>query len=98
VLDGLKPAGVVVIDSDRKAAELKLNTTAKVITLPATEIAMEVTGRPLGNTVLLGAFAAITGEIGLEALQHSVRARFRGEAGEKNALAAQRGYEYVKGG
>jgi len=98
VIGGLKPDGVAIINSTAKPEELNLNTKARVYTVPGTEIAMETIGRPLANTSLLGAFAAATGEVGIEAVMKSVRARFPGAIGERNAEAARRAYEYIKGG
>jgi pyruvate ferredoxin oxidoreductase gamma subunit len=99
VAAGLRPGGVVVVNSPEppEALELKLNH-GRVVTVPASQIAQELLGRAdRSNTPLLGAFAAATGEVRLDSLQEAVRRRFRGAAGEQNAQALQRGYQYVKG-
>lgn len=96
VLAGLKPGGTVLINSERKPEELKLDTTARVVSLPATQIAIEELGRPIMNTVLLGAFAGLSGMISFEAIERSIRHRFQGELGEKNIKAARRAYEMTK--
>lgn len=96
VFEGLKPKGVAIVNSKKKPAELKLEMESTVITVPAFKIAEEVIGRSIPNTVLLGAFAAASGTVSLKAIQGSIKARFKGEIGEKNAQAAQKGYEYVK--
>ena len=96
VLAGLKPDGTVLINSERKPEELKLKTTARVVSVPATKIAVEELGRPIMNTVLLGAFAGVSGMISFEAIERSIRHRFKGELGEKNIKAARRAYELVK--
>jgi pyruvate ferredoxin oxidoreductase gamma subunit len=93
---GLKPGGIIIINGDKPAHELGLKTDAKVFTVPALAIAREIIGRPIPNTALVGAFAAATGEISLEAVAKSIRHRFPGEAGEKNVLAATKAYETVK--
>ena len=98
VAAGLKPGGVVVVNSPERpeALGLRLNH-GRVVTVPASQIAQEVLGRAdRANAPLAGAFAAATGEVGLAALQQVIRRRFAGTAGERNALALQRGYEYVK--
>ncbi|MEW6170458.1 MAG: 2-oxoacid:acceptor oxidoreductase family protein, partial [Candidatus Omnitrophota bacterium] len=59
------------------------------------EIAMKTIGRPLGNTALIGAFAAATGEIKLETLLEVIKKRFSGKAQEGNIQAATQGFEYV---
>jgi len=96
VLAGIKDGGTVLINSERKPEELKLKTTARVVSVPATQIAIEELGRPIMNTVLLGAFAGVSGMISFEAIERSIRHRFRGELGEKNIKAARRAYELVK--
>jgi pyruvate ferredoxin oxidoreductase gamma subunit len=96
VLAGIKDGGTVLINSERKPEELKLNTTARVVSVPATQIAVEELGRPIMNTVLLGAFAGVSGMISFEAIERSIRHRFKGELGEKNIKAARRAYELVK--
>lgn len=70
---------------------------AHLIAVPATAIALEVLGRPVPNTTLLGGLAAlIRGGLSLEVLQATVRERFPGEVGERNAEAAARGFAAVR--
>jgi pyruvate ferredoxin oxidoreductase gamma subunit len=45
----------------------------------------------------MGAFSGITGLISVEAIIKSVRDRFPGEIGEKNALAIQKAYDMMSG-
>ena len=61
VAGGLKNNGLLIINSDKKPSELKINTKARVKTLDATKLALEVIGLPIVNTALLGAFAGATG-------------------------------------
>ncbi len=96
VLSGLKDSGTVLINSEQSPAELGLKTAAKVVSVPATQIAMEELGRPIMNTVLLGAFAGVSGAISFEAIERSIKHRFKGELGEKNIKAARRAYELTK--
>ena len=96
IFDGLKPHGIVLLNSEKEAEQLKITANSKIVTIPAFRIAEEVIGRPIPNTVLLGAFAAATGVVSLDAIKASILSRFKGKIGEKNALAAQKGFEYVK--
>jgi pyruvate ferredoxin oxidoreductase gamma subunit len=64
--------------------------------VPATEIAREHVGRPVPNVPLLGAFAALTGQVSLGAVADAVRDRFGGELGEGNVRAAEVAYEHVQ--
>jgi len=67
----------------------------KIRDIDATGIAREVIGRPIINTVLLGAFAAMSGLIELEAVEKAIRHRFSGDIAEKNVAAAKRGFEVM---
>ncbi|MDP6347227.1 MAG: 2-oxoacid:acceptor oxidoreductase family protein [Dehalococcoidia bacterium] len=98
VADGLKPGGVVVINSTETPEALGLGLAhGRVVTVPASQIAQELLGRAdRSNTPLIGAFAAATGEVGLDALRDAVRRRFPGPAGENNAQAMERGYDHVR--
>lgn len=96
VLAGLKPDGAVLVNCEATPEELHLDTTARVITFPATRIALEELGRPIMNTVLLGAFAGCSGMISFQAIERSIGHRFSGELGERNIRAARRAYELMK--
>jgi pyruvate ferredoxin oxidoreductase gamma subunit len=64
--------------------------------VPATEIAQTHLGRPLPNVPLLGAFAALSRQVSIGAVEQAVRERFPGETGERNAAAARAGYQWVE--
>lgn len=81
VLDGLTDDGVVVVNSSRTATELAaagllLRPGQRLVTVPATELSRELLGRPLPNTALLGAVAAVTDVVSLEAVSGAIRQRF----------------------
>ena len=96
VLAGLKPDGTVLINTEHSAADLRLDTKARVVTFPATQIALETLGRPIMNTAVVGAFAGIPGAISFEAIERSIRHRFPGELGDKNVQAARKAYDLTK--
>jgi pyruvate ferredoxin oxidoreductase gamma subunit len=98
VTQGLKPDGLVLINSEKPASSLAWSIDTLVYTIPATRIALEVLGQPLVNPAMLGAFSAVTRAVGLEAIQNAFRRRFPGEMGEKNSQAAQRAYDWVQKG
>jgi pyruvate ferredoxin oxidoreductase gamma subunit len=93
---GLKEEGVALIDGKADLEIPKLNAKQKVFVVPATDIALKTIGKPLGNTTLIGAFAAATGEIKLETLIEVIKSRFSGKVQEGNIQAAQQGYEFIK--
>ena len=65
--------------------------------LPAEQIAVDILGAPYANTVLLGAFAKVTGEVSLESVLASVSEKFKNkpQVQEKNLAAVKKGYESV---
>jgi pyruvate ferredoxin oxidoreductase gamma subunit len=81
VLGGLSDDGIVVVNSSKTPAELagvglRLRARQRVVTVPATELSRELLGRPLPNTALLGAVAAVTGVVSLDAVRGAIRQRF----------------------
>jgi pyruvate ferredoxin oxidoreductase gamma subunit len=96
VLDDVADGAVVLVNSSRTPLELGLaGLAARVVTVPASDLARARLGRPLPNTALLGALAGLTGVVELQALQLAMRQRFAGEAGELNALLAADGFALV---
>jgi len=97
VASGIKDDGVIIVNTTEKPENLKLDTKARVMTVDATKVAMDIIGFPIVNTVLLGAFAGATGEINVESIKKAVKGRFSGKVAEKNAQAIQKAYELIKG-
>jgi pyruvate ferredoxin oxidoreductase gamma subunit len=101
VFSGLHPDGHVLVNSARTLEELGIVDVAvrlhpqRIATVPATELALEHLGRPVPNAVLLGAFAAATGTVSLEAVVGAIRQRFGGALAEGNAAAAEAAYALV---
>ncbi len=101
VFSGLAKDGYVLLNSSRDFDELGLSSlregrpAERLMTIPATEIAREVIGRPLPNAVLLGGLAALTKVISMESLADAIGEKFSGSVAEKNAQAARSAYERV---
>ncbi|NOZ53784.1 MAG: pyruvate ferredoxin oxidoreductase [Gammaproteobacteria bacterium] len=73
VLEGLKDDGLVILNSDHLAEQRNnYSSGALWITVNANQISEELLGRPLPNTVLLGALAASTGWVSLAALEKAI--------------------------
>jgi pyruvate ferredoxin oxidoreductase gamma subunit len=98
---GLRPDGYLVVNTSASFEQLGLGElvdrlpAGHVVTVPATEIARQHLGRPLPNAALLGALAALTGQVSLAAVCDAIRDRFPGEVGEGNARAAQAAHRHV---
>ena len=94
---GLKDDGVAIINAKEDALEApKLKAKQKVFIVPANEIALKHIGRPLGNTAMLGAFLAATGELVLDDLNAAIKHRFNQKLQEVNIKAAKEGFDYVR--
>jgi pyruvate ferredoxin oxidoreductase gamma subunit len=92
---GLKKTGVVVINSEGRGSNRKLDGF-KVFSINATKIAMDMLGKPIVNTVMLGAFAKATGLVLIKNLTESVGEKFEGELKTRNVSAVKRAYEEMK--
>lgn len=98
VLDGAGPTTYILINSSRAVDEIDLSPGAdgtareRVVTIAAGDLARSVLGRPLPNTALLGALAALTGVISLEALVEAIRQRFTPSLAQDNIEVATRAH------
>ena len=95
-LAGFRDDGIAVINQREGVVMPKAKLKQKIFAVPANKIAQETIGRPLGNTALLGAYAAATSEIDLETMQDAVRKRFSGKIQEANLQAVKQGFEYIQ--
>lgn len=101
VTEGLKKDGVILMNTTKKPEDTNLKGW-RIATVDATGIAIElgllVAGFPVVNTAIVGAFAKATGELKLETSLKTIRERWSGSTGEKNAKAAELAYErLIKG-
>ncbi len=94
---GLNEEGIAIINEKESMEIPKVKAKQKVLTVPANAIALKTIGRPLGNTALLGAFCAATGELSLDFLIEAIKKRFSGKAQEANIESAKQGFQYIKG-
>lgn len=105
VTEGLKEHGVLLVNSTMSPAEVRQKLgfhVGKVFTVDASHIAIEEMGREITNTPMLGAFAAATGLVEVDALAHKVREWFGAKLSQKaidaNVRALQRAAEEVQEG
>ena len=102
VFSGLKKNGYILINTTRTFQELGLGEfvrdfqRSRLLTVGATELSIKYVGRPVPNVPLLGAFAAATGLISLDAVQAAIRQKFKGTVAQGNMDAAREAYDQVK--
>lgn len=91
VFEGLREEAFFILNT-KSIDPKKLIQSGKVKTLAyldATSLALELLGRPVTNTIMLGAFIRATGWVGKEQMEIKVAEFF----GEKNAAAFRAGYD-----
>jgi pyruvate ferredoxin oxidoreductase gamma subunit len=96
VTSGLKMEGIVIINTRKKASEIKSEFKIKhpVATVNANKIAREVLGVPIVNTTMLGAVVKITGIVNKKSVHAPLEKRF-GRLGERNIQAMETAYKQV---
>jgi pyruvate ferredoxin oxidoreductase gamma subunit len=101
VFGGLKKDGYILINTNHTFDELGMGEFVKgfhierLLTVPATELAMKHVGRPVPNAVLLGGFAALSGMISLDSVAAAIKQKFSGKVAEGNIAAATEAYNFV---
>lgn len=101
VFSGVNPFGYVLINTSRTFDELGLGEFIErfdrthVLTVPATEIALEHLGRPVANAVLLAGFAAMSNAVSLGSVSEAIKRRFSGITADKNVAAAESAFNFV---
>lgn len=101
VTAGLKEQGTVIQNaskSPRDVAELLKAETKRyqIAVVDATSVALEILGRPLPNTVMLGAFSKATKHVTLNSAVKALKRRFPAAIYEKNIRALRIGYRRVQ--
>ena len=91
--------GGVWVQATKKSIDqlIRPETLTRTGLCDAFGIALRIFGRPITNSIMLGAFARTTGLVGLESLQKAMEfAEFRDAALDKNVLAVEQGYENTR--
>ena len=85
----LKQNGIILLNTKKTFED------PRVITLDGDGIAARILGLPITNTILLGAFAAVSGEITLEDINKAIRQTMPNRLHEKNIAAVKAAFEEV---
>jgi pyruvate ferredoxin oxidoreductase gamma subunit len=96
VSDGVDDDGAIIVNSAEDPGDLDFETDVTVVTVDATNIALEHLGKPIMNTALMGAFASVTGVLQKESLESVIMAEFPGEIGEQNVAATTDAFTEVQ--
>ena len=65
------------------------------MTIPATELALKYIKQAKPNTVLLGAFAAMSHMVGIPALEKAIQGKFPTRIAKPNITATTAGYNLI---
>ncbi|HEY5015625.1 MAG TPA: 2-oxoacid:acceptor oxidoreductase family protein [Streptosporangiaceae bacterium] len=101
VFAGLAPRAYVLINAAQSFGQLGLGDFAatrdshRLLTVPASSLAMARLGRPLPGAPLLAALAALTGVVSLDAVLAAITDRFTGQVAAGNTAAAVAAFDYV---
>ena len=105
VAEGLGDEGILIVNTEEKPEAIRKKTNfkkGKVFTVKATRISLEILGKPMPNTPMLGALIKATGIIGIKDLEEKLKKKFLKKIGEKavqgNIEAIKRAHEEVESG
>jgi len=96
VFAGLKKGATVLVNASKMSESINLPEGVNLKIISGTDLAMRIIGRPIINTILLGAFAGLSGLISMKSVEKAIRERFKGEIADKNVEAAKTGWELIK--
>jgi len=98
VAQGVKEGGVLVLNTPRSPDEIDM--PFKIATVDATGIAIKkdivVGGIPIVNTPIVGALPKLMDNLSIEAVGEAIMERWKGEAGKRNAAAAEEAYRRLR--
>ena len=101
VAEGVQKKTKIIVNTDKSAKEVLDILGLKGIetwTVDATTLAINVLGRPITNTAMLGSIVKATGVVMLDSILQVVKERFDGKISELNAELVKKAYEEVKQG
>jgi 2-oxoacid:acceptor oxidoreductase gamma subunit (pyruvate/2-ketoisovalerate family) len=99
VTKGLGEDGILILNTtkDSKTIKKELNMTQGTVwTVSATEIALQILGRAITNTAMLGVVARATGIVEMESIEKAVNDRFPEQLAEKNIGVIKEAYKEAR--
>jgi 2-oxoacid:acceptor oxidoreductase gamma subunit (pyruvate/2-ketoisovalerate family) len=96
VFDGLMPGGMLLINDKKNTGDIRHENLKKLAMVNANGIALEEIGLPIPNTVVVGAFAKMSGLLDIEPVKAALADFFSGKKLAANEICAQRGFDEVQ--
>ena len=101
VLEGMPDNGKLIVNDRKSPEQLRRDhkiSGREVWVVPATDLSIEMIGRNIPNTAMLGATVKATNVVKLESLMEATRQRFSGKIGDINVQLIKRAYQEAKKG
>jgi len=96
ICGGLKENGIVIINSNYPEKHEKYLQNVKVKSVDATSIALELLGRTITNTAMLGALVALSDVVSLDSVDRAIKQELKDSVYEKNVKVVKRAYEALR--
>jgi pyruvate ferredoxin oxidoreductase gamma subunit len=96
VTAGMVPGGWLIVNTSMDQVTIQNVVGRKdinIATIDALNIAMEILGRNITNTIILGALIRVVPIFSIDALADAIMMRFKGEIAGKNVASIKRAYE-----
>lgn len=101
VSDGIKENGTLIINSTKDSNEVRrinnVDKSIKIITIDATQIALDILGVPIVNTIMLGAAIASTDIVKIDYAEMAIDDLMSGSMSKKNKKAMRYAYNIIGG-
>ncbi len=98
VLQGAHKDTTIIVNSEKSLKELGLPSNYRILTVPATKIALEAMKKPIFNTAMIGAFGGATEILKFESIRKAFCQEFSPELAKINVKAANTAYCFAKPG
>jgi pyruvate ferredoxin oxidoreductase gamma subunit len=101
VLEGMPDNGKLIVNDRKSPEQLRREqkiSGREVWVVPATDLSIEMIGRNIPNTAMLGATVKATNVVKLESLLKATRQRFSGKIGDINVQLIKRAHQEAKKG
>lgn len=96
VTKGIRKDTLFLLNSARDSAELEAEYGCKTFAVNATSLAYDIIGKPIVNTIMLGALIGATDIMPMRMAEKIIRESFGSAIVEKNIRALNKGYEIIK--
>jgi pyruvate ferredoxin oxidoreductase gamma subunit len=94
--DGLREGGTVLVNTNSPERYIEMVKGVSLVSLDATTLALDILGRPITNTAMLGALIAVADIVSLESALKGISVEMKPVLVEKNIAVVRRAYEIVK--